>query len=230
MDKGVIEGKVEDSFPLESLAEEENFISHLFYLGLVSYTGKNTLSIPNQTVWKLLFGHIRDAYKDLDIFRPGIWKLQKLIRDMAYQGQWKPCLEFLANELKNQTTIRDYITGEHSIKLLLAAYLNILDIFIVHTEKEANKGFADIYLEPFWEKDEKICYGYLIELKYIPRSEEITSDLVSIRCEEAKKQLKIYMEDEKIKKKFAVRKEGKLKAIYLLWHGWELIETGCWQC
>ena len=114
--------------------------------------------------------------------------------------------------------------------MLLAAYLNILDIFIVHTEKEANKGFADIYLEPFWEKDEKICYGYLIELKYIPRSEEITSDLVSMRCEEAKKQLKIYMEDEKIKKKFAVRKEGKLKAIYLLWHGWELIETGCWQC
>jgi hypothetical protein len=70
----------------------------------------------------------------------------------------------------------------------------------------------------------------LIELKYIPRSEEITSDLVSMRCEEAKKQLKIYMKDEKIKKKFAVRKEGMLKAIYLLWHGWELIETGEIRC
>jgi hypothetical protein len=33
------------------------------------------------------------------------------------------------------------------------------------------------------------------------------------------------MKDEKIKKKFAVRKEGKLKAIYLIWHGWELIEA-----
>jgi hypothetical protein len=145
---------------------------------------------------------------------------------MAYHGQWEACLEFLANELKNQTTIRDYITGEHSIKLLLAAYLNILDLFIVHTEKEANKGFADIYLEPFWEKNKEIRYGYLIELKYIPRSEKISKDLLSQKQEEAKKQLKIYMKDEKIKKKFAVRKEGKLKAIYLIWHGWELIETG----
>jgi hypothetical protein len=110
--------------------------------------------------------------------------------------------------------------------LLLAAYFNILDVFIVHTEKEANKGFVDIYLEPFWEKDEKICYGYLIELKYIPRSEKISSDLLAKKREEAKKQLKIYMEDEKIKRKFAVRKDGKLKSIYQVWHGWGLIETG----
>ena len=226
MNKGRIQGKVQDSFPLESLADEENFISHLFYLGLLSFVSKRTLGIPNQTVWKLLFGHIRDAYKDLQLFRPSLWNMQKLLRDMAYTGKWLQCLEFLANEIKGQTTIRDYIIGEHSIKLLLAAYLNILDVFIVHTEKEADKGFADIYLEPFWEKDEEVRYGYLIELKYIPRREKLTQYLLSQKQQEAKEQLQSYLQDEKIQKKFAAKKQGNLVALYQIWHGWELIDTG----
>jgi len=226
MNTGLIEARVQDSFPLESLRDEENFLSHLFYLGLLSFADKRSLCIPNQTVWTLLFGHIRDAYKALQIFKPGIWQLQKLLNKMAYSGQWKECLEFLATEIKNQTSIRDYIHGEHSIKLLLAAYLNILDLFIVHTEKESNKGFADIYLEPFWEKDEDVRFGYLIELKYIPRSEKITDNMIAEKQKEALKQLHQYAEDEKIKKKFAAHKKGNLIKIYQIWHGWEMVEMG----
>jgi hypothetical protein len=230
MNKGVTEGRVQDSFPLESLVDEENFVSHLFYLGLLSFADKRTLCIPNQTVWKLLFGYIRDAYKDLQIFKPRIWQLQKLLNRMAYSGQWKECLEFLAKEIKNQTSIRDYIYGEHSVKLLLAAYLNILDLFVVHTEKEANKGFADIYLEPFWEKDEDVRFGYLIELKYIPRSEKLTDALLTEKQTEAIDQLQSYVRDEKIRKKFEQNRQGKLIKIYQIWHGWELLEMEEGSC
>ena len=226
MNKGEIFAPIVTSFPLESLIKKENFISHLFYLGLLSYKNKNILNIPNQTVWKILFSYIRDVYEDLKIFSLDIWELQGLLREMACDGKWESCLKFLAEEIQKQTTIRDYIYGEHSIKLLLAAYLNILDLFIVHTEKEANKGFADIYLEPFWEKDEDVRFGYLIELKYIARSEKLTDALLKKKRTEAKGQLQQYDQDEKIKKKFTANKKSRLIKIYQIWHGWELVEMG----
>ena len=47
---------------------------------------------------------------------------------------------------------RDYLTAEKVIQGFLLAYLNISDFYISRTEKEMNKGFADIFLEPFLAK------------------------------------------------------------------------------
>ena len=224
INQGSVNASIVNSFPLENLTDDENFISHLFYLGLLSFLDEETLIIPNQTVWTLLFGYIREAYKDLNIFKPSIWQLQQSLRIMAYEGKWQDTLQFLADEVKKQTSIRDYLTGESVIKILLAAYLNITDYFLIHTEKEANKGFADIYLEPFWEKNKKIKYGYLIELKYISRSEKITEALLEEKRKQAREQLEKYAQDEKIKQKFAAAPGGQLIKIYHIWHGWELLE------
>jgi len=224
MDKGNIISPVLTSFPLESLLKKSNFVSHLFYLGILSFQKEDILSVPNQTVWSILFEYLRDIYEDLDIFRIDVFDFQQMLREMAYRGIWEEPLKFLSDEIEKQSSLRDFITGESTIKLLQAAYLNITKYFIVRTETELNKGFADIYLQPFWNRDENIRYGYLIELKYIPRTEKITEKLLQGLRDDAKKQLEHYSKDSRIQQKFSCIPDTKLIKIYQIWHGWEMVE------
>ena len=48
-----------------------------------------------------------------------------------------------------QTGIRDYLDGEKVIHGFVAAHLSLSQFFLLHSEYELNKGYADLYLEPF---------------------------------------------------------------------------------
>jgi hypothetical protein len=65
-----------------------------------------------------------------------------MLGDMAYEGVWEPVFDFLAGEVKDQTSVRDYLAGEKVIQGFLLAYLNLTDYFLPGTEMEMSKGFA----------------------------------------------------------------------------------------
>ncbi len=224
IENGSVRGQVIRAFPLERLTRPQNFISHLYFLGLLSFDSEGRLVIPNEMVNRLLFEHLRDAYEDVGIFRSDLYALADKLEAMAYDGKWRPVFEQLAEEIKSQTSIRDYLQGEQTIKAFLAAYISITDYFIVHLEREFNKGFADLYLEPFWEKNNRVRYGYLIEIKYIARTKNLSDTLKAEKVKEACCQLLKYAKDGKIGKKFGNSVQF-LKLIYQIWHGWELIEA-----
>jgi len=229
---GGIISDISESFPLEYITEPENFISLLFYFGLlsyqISYQGTDNLRIPNQTVRQLMYGYLREGYKDVDVFNVDLWRLADLIRLMAYKGEWKPVFRFLADEVEKQTSVRDYLSGEKVIQTFLLAYLNVADYYTTRTEEEMGKGFADVWLEPFAPKYLDIKYTYLIELKYMKRSdfsEEKTKELLM----EAKIQLLKYAADKRVIKR---RKRTTLKCLVLVFCGWEMkaaeaYETNC---
>ncbi len=209
---------VANSFPVVALTEPENFVSLLFYFGLLSYADAGQLAIPNQTVRQLMYSYLRAGYRDGNIFQMNVQQLADYIRDMAYQGDWRPVFEFLAAEVKKQTTIRDYLKGEKVIQTFLLAYLNIADYYTTHTEVEMNKGFVDLYLEPFWAKYADLPYTYLIELKYIKRS-EFTADLMAACFTEAEKQLKQYANNPLVIKR---SRSAQVICVALVFSGWEL--------
>ena len=66
------ESNIQISFPLEQLDLPENFLSLLHYFGLLSIRevahGVPRLGIPNQTVKRLMYGYLRDAYRDVEVF------------------------------------------------------------------------------------------------------------------------------------------------------------------
>jgi hypothetical protein len=206
------------SFPVERLTEPENFISLLYYFGLLTYKG-HQLKIPNQTVRKLMYSYLREGYKDVNIFSVDLWHFANLIHDMALTGEWQPVFQFLAQEVNQQTSIRDYLSGEKVIQTFLLAYLNVTDYYITRTEKEMGKGFVDLYLEPFVTKYNDIQYSYLIELKYIKRS-EFTEALKQEQIEEAKSQLQQYATDSRVVQS---QKSMNLKSVMLVFNGWELV-------
>ncbi len=63
--EGSAEASIRTSFPLERLAEPENFLSLLYYFGLLGIEGAEVdvclLGIPNQTVRRLLYGWVSAA-------------------------------------------------------------------------------------------------------------------------------------------------------------------------
>lgn len=210
------------SFPLERLTERVNFTSLLFFFGLLSFDGIREgmplLRIPNRAVLKLMYGYLRDGFNDIDIFRVNLVEFSHLIRAMAYRGQWREAFDFLSEEVKRQTSVRDYLQGEKVIQGFLLAYLNVTDFFLTRSEREMNKGFADIWLEPFLARFPDMKFGYLIELKYISRG-EFNDALLRENIKEARRQLERYSEDERVAR---MPDHVAVKKLALVFNGWEL--------
>ncbi len=193
-----------DGFPLTEIASTSNFNSLLFYFGLLTIDGREgdlyRLKIPNQTIRRLFFDYISAAYHDVGIFSMDLSRFAVLISKMAFTGAWRPLFDFLTQRMKASLALRDLITGEKAVQTFLNVYLGLSDLFLVHTEKELNKGYADILLEPYRAKYPELNISYLLELKYVkagmtpddPKLPQIVAD--------AETQIKNYSLDEKFKK------------------------------
>lgn len=218
---------INPSFPLDLLTDRDNFISLLYYFGLLSMDGvvdgRPRLKIPNRTVKDLMYGYLRSGFADTDVFKLDVWKLSKLLTDMAYRGDWRPFFDYLSAEIQEQASVRDHLNGEKVIQGFLIAYLNVTHNFLTWSEREMGGGFVDLYLEPFLARFDGIKYGYLIELEYISNTKfnqkEFDKSLAK-EIAEAEGQLQQYGADSRIQK---VAKQVTLKKLVLVYKGWELV-------
>ena len=221
--EGEAEADLSLSFPLEDLDEPENFLSLLYYFGLLSIRGAVggavRLGIPNQTVWRLMYGYLRRAYRDVGVFSVSHYHFSRLVRRMASKGEWRPAVEYIAAAIAEQTGVRDYIDGEKAVQAFLAAHFSVVDQFLIHSERELNKGYADLHLEPFVAQYPDIGYGYVVEVKYLKRSERVGGSVVAEKLREAREQLAGYLADEGLRRRApSVRYVG----LAVVFHGWEL--------
>ena len=225
--EGRADAEIQTSFPLERLDRRNNFLSLLHYFGLLSIreavAGRIRLHIPNQTVRQLMYGHLRDAYDDVGVLSVDMLAFADLLWRMAFKGEWQPVFEFLRDAVADQTSIRDYLDGEKVIQGFLAAYLGVSRHFLFRTEPELNKGFADICLEPLIAQYPELRHGYLIELKYLKRSEDAGEANLQPAVEKAEGQLRRYLADERLGRQYpSVRFTG----LVVVFHGWEMVFCG----
>jgi len=218
--KEIIENKsvhstIEAGFPIAEIINPENFVSLLYYFGLLTIVGsdeenKAILSIPNETVNRLYFDYIKETYAETGIFNLDIVKYSKRMKEMAFDGKWQPLVEYLSERMAASMGLRDLITGEKSIQAFLNVYLGLSNLYLIHSEKETNKGFADIVMEPFLLQYPAIKYAYLLEIKYLNAAAASgktkktlppgLEDRIKKLREEAESQLKRYSLDEKFQK------------------------------
>ncbi|MEM7539691.1 MAG: AAA family ATPase [Chloroflexota bacterium] len=223
IETGEIASHIVPSFPLSRLLDRVNFISLLYYFGLLSFRDENggfpRLQIPNLTIRHLMYGYIRDAYHDVNVFRVDVYTFSTYLERMASHGEWEPVFQFLSGEIQKQTAVRDYLSAEKVVQGFLLAYLNICDYFLIWSEKDMNSGFVDLYVEPFTARYPGAKYAYLIELEYITRSNFSKTELKK-KIAEATKQLDQYANDVRIQ---AVASKMPVKKIMLVYNGWELV-------
>ncbi|MEM7531879.1 MAG: AAA family ATPase [Chloroflexota bacterium] len=223
IETGEISSHIVPSFPLSRLLDRVNFVSLLYYFGLLTFNNQEDgfphLQIPNFTVRELMYGYIRDAYHDVNVFRVDVFTFSNLLQRMASHGEWQAVFQFLADEIQKQTAVRDYLSAEKVVQGFLLAYLNICDYFLIWSEKDMNSGFVDFYLEPFHARYPGVKYAYLIELEYITRSSFSNTELKK-KITEATKQLNQYGNDARIQ---AMASKVPIKKIMLIYNGWELV-------
>ena len=224
--EGWVDSELRSGFPLEELTQRANFVSLLHYFGLLSIREVRDdlprLAIPNQTVRRLMYGYLRDGYRDVGVFSVDLFTFERLVHEMAYRGAWRPVLEFLSAAIAGQSSIRDYIDGEKVIQGFLAAYLSATEHFVFHTERELGGGYADLCLEPHLQRYTGMRHGYVIELKYLKRGEAASETRVAGAVQEAETQVRRYVADQRLARQYpAVRFTG----LAVVFHGWELVHA-----
>jgi hypothetical protein len=204
IEESEIESELVEGFPVDKLIHAENFISLLFYFGLLTIKGVSeedeatVLQVPNETARRLYYDYIKEAYEETDIFSMDLYDYGQLMRGMAYRGEWKALFEYIAQRMKASMSLRDLITGEKSVQAFLNVYLGLSQLYIIHSEKELNEGFADIVMEPFTARYRGMKYAYILEIKYIKKEDKDKN--LELKIKDAEEQLKKYTLDEKLQK------------------------------
>ena len=218
---GEIKANIETAFPAENLIEPDNFISLLFYFGILTIDrmerGKPVLRVPNLTIRQVLFSYIEQGYRDAEVFRMKTMQLDDLMSGMAYDGDWRPVFEYFAEEVRNQTSIRDYIEGEKAIQTLHLVYMNLTNYFVIFPEQEMNKGFSDLWMSPNFLNHPEMQYCYVVEFKHLKH--EATDAEVAAKLEEAREQLKLYAGDVKHEQ---AKGHTTLRRIAVVYRAWEM--------
>lgn len=221
-EKGEVEATIVSSFSVLEMTKAENFTSLLFYFGLLSIkgvtiSGNPILGVPNFVVREQLFNFIVASYQKYDLFKVDMSRIVRLAEDMAFAANWQPLFTYLADAIREQSSIREFIEGEAHIKGFLLAYLGMFRYYELYPEYEANKGFADFFFKPSPAAPVTPPYTYLLEVKYCKA--DGTDAVVRRLADDAREQLLRYSGAPQVAK---ARSAGTLKLITIVWRSWEL--------
>ena len=218
---GTIHSDIESGFPITEVTNPRNFISLLYYFGLLTLRGmddENTpvLIIPNQMVKQLYYDYIHETYEETGVLRLDTEKYTELLKGMAYRGNWRELVEYISERMESSLSLRDLMTGEKAHQVFWNVYLGLGALYNVYPEPELNQGFADLALAPMLIQYPAIKYSYLLELKYIKPSGDQLPDPQKIQGlkEEAETQLSQYCRDDKFQKAIGQTTLKKLVLIF----------------
>ena len=186
---------------------------------------KLRLAIPNETIKRIDIDYMSDSLEMEKLFCLNTDKLSELLAEFALEGNLE-VFRFLASEIKRNTGIRDYIYNEACVKSMYLAYLSLTPYYVVKSELELNKGFADILLKPL---NPYVQHVGMLEFKFFPRKDPKTKRArkpnpkeIERDVAEAAEQLAKYENDELVTRFANVGK--KLTKAVIVFHGWELLE------
>lgn len=226
---GEIRVSIVTSFPAEKLIAKENFVSLLYYLGILTIErverGSTILKVPNLAIRTVLFSYLVEGFSEAEIFNVDTISLADNGEKMAYDGDWKPFFNYFSEQIYKHTSVRDFMDGEKTVQMFHLVYLNLLNYFTIHSEAEMGKGFVDLWLQPNFIVHPNMKHSYLVELKYVPRTQEEDvknpeSALVQKLNADAEAQLQRYAADPRILASVGKTTLHLLRVIYC---GWEMV-------
>ena len=178
---------------------EKELVSMLYYLGYLTIDGERLgraeLKIPNQVMREIYADYFLKMLENDTNLKINEKDYNEVLEQMALEGKIGKIIEIMEKYLKNLSN-RDFMNfDEKYIKVMFYSIAMSLDIYIVKSELELGRGYADLLLVP---KDiDKDYYSIIIEFKYLKKSEE--NELVK-KQKEAKEQIKKYSSSEEIKR------------------------------
>lgn len=168
--RGFVTGDLKPGFPAECIADTDNFVSLLFYFGMVTlggqYQGRTRFVIPNEVVREQVYSYLIDNYRDNKL-RYDAAEVGELEQQMAYAGEFLPFFRYVSESLLTYASQRDRQKGEAFVHGYTLALASRCHYYRPISELDTQGGYADIFLCPLHETYPDMQHSYLIELKYL---------------------------------------------------------------
>ena len=213
--QGFVTGKLVENFPAERINDPDNFLSLLFYFGMVTidgdYKGVTKFIIPNEVVRDQMYTYLLDTYKENDLTYDS-FKKGKLESQLAYDGNYKAYFEFIADSLKRYSSQRDKQKGEAFVHGFTLAMTSQNQFYRPISELDNDGGYADIFLSPLCDIYKDMVDSYIIELKYCKTN--TADEQLQVLFKEASAQICRYANSDIVKESVKTTKLHKLVVIY----------------
>ena len=219
--QGFVTGEIKEGFPAEDIAKDNNFISLLYYFGLVTiggrYQGDTKFIIPNEVVREQIFSYLLDAYSDNDLTYDD-YDIRKKEQLMAYCGDFKPFFQYIADSIYTFASQRDRQKGESFVHGFTLAFTSMCRFYRPISELDNQNGYADIFLRPRQEIYDDMEHSYIVEHKYL--NSKATEAQVASSIEQAKAQVCCYADTVNAKEQIGTTT---LHKVYVVYRGVEMV-------
>ena len=213
--RGYVTGSLNENFPAERINDPDNFLSLLFYFGMITINGTcdgvTKFIIPNEVVRDQMFTYLLDTYKENDLTFE-TYEKNNLESQLAYHGNFKPYFEYIADCLKRFSSQRDKQKGEAYVHGFTLAMTSQCRFYRPISEFDNDGGYADIFLLPLCEIYNDMTDSYIVELKYCKSN--TTDEQLKFLFNEASKQVCRYAESYIVKESVKITKLHKIVVIF----------------
>lgn len=212
--RGFTTGTLMENFPAERINDPDNFLSLLFYFGMVTidgtYQGNTRFVVPNEVVRDQMYTYLLDTYKEDDLTFEQYDKTQLESKLLTKRIQALLCLHSRLSETlllpARQAEGRSYVHG------FTLAMTSQCKFYRPISELDNDGGYADIFLLPLCDIYKDIEDSYIVELKYCKPG---TSDeQLNHLFEEASAQIRRYANSDIVHKSVKTTKLHQLVVIY----------------
>ena len=220
-EKGFIYGTLVSHFPAERIMDYDNFVSLLYYYGMLTIGGVEgellTLAIPNNNVRLQYYHYLLDEYNTIAPVKTS--ELSLRYGRAALHGDWRPLIEFICKAYHDTTAVRQLIEGERNLQGFMNAYLTLTNYYQVAPEMEFSHGYCDFFLLPNYLTYPMVAHSYILELKYLKT--DATEAEAAKQWDEAVEQIKGYAADKKLR---SMLHGTQLHAIVIQIRGYDLVK------
>ena len=219
--RGFVTGKLVENFPAEQINDPDNFLSLLFYFGMVTidgmYEGETKFVIPNEVVRDQMYTYLLDTYKENDLTYERYDK-GKLESKLAYRGDYKSYFGYIADCLKRFSSQRDKQKGEAFVHGFTLAMTSQCQFYRPISELDNDGGYADIFLCPLCDIFKDMTDSYIIELKYCKST--TTDEKLNQLFQEASAQICRYADSDIVRESI---KTTTLHKLVVIWRSTEMV-------
>ena len=212
---GFVTGNLKRGFPAESINDPDNFVSLLFYFGMLTidgtYRGKTKFVIPNEVVREQIYAYLLSTYKENELAYDTYQK-SDLESGFAYDGDYKSYFGFIADAIKRFSSQRDRQKGESYVHGFTLAMTCQNMFYRPISELDNQAGYADIFLRPLLENYPDMEHSYIVELKYC--KSDATDEQVAKLKEAAIAQVNRYADSDVVKSEVKTTRLHKIVVIF----------------
>ena len=171
--EGGVDSDLIAQFGAGSLSSDTQFISLLYYLGMLTLgttppgSASYRLEIPNRVIRGLQWEHLALMLKEQAGVTIDTRQIEAALHAMGMNGDIEPFLRLFHEEVIKKLGVKDTRRfDEKTLRLMLMTYISLSRMFHVLSEKELAQGYCDLFLGASRSVPDA-RYSWLLELKYL---------------------------------------------------------------